>query len=200
MAAKPISALNPSLSELCRDPISLKPLTDAVQLNCYCYYNEETVKALQLYGLSCIQHDRVPSLYGNEDRVSLIVRALLQEGTSSLGKELTSTNVSGEIPEAAKLLYEKGKTLFEKQCFTEAARAFLGATLHHQGYTEAKHSLELALKSFRSSSSCQLPTPQVTTKLLNRRPLLTQSGPSKSPDHPSIYSPEHLVINDDHLP
>ncbi|MBS0649075.1 MAG: hypothetical protein JSS10_07640 [Verrucomicrobia bacterium] len=49
MATKPVSALNPSLLERCQDEISLKPLTEAVLLNCGCTYNEETAEALQKY-------------------------------------------------------------------------------------------------------------------------------------------------------
>lgn len=201
MAAKPISALNPSLSELCLDAISLKPLTDAVQLNCYCYYNEETAKALQLYGLPCIQHERIFSFYGNkEERVSLIVRALLKEGTSSLGKELTSTNVSAEIPIVAKSLFEKGNAFLGQKLFKEAARAFLGATLHCPSYIEAQKSLESALTSLRSSSG-SFSMPGIAAKPLSTRPILTRLATSpQNPASAPVYNAQQLVCHDNHLP
>ncbi|MBS0649073.1 MAG: ankyrin repeat domain-containing protein [Verrucomicrobia bacterium] len=153
MAAKPVSASTPTLLELCQDEISLKPLADAVRLSCGCYYNTETAEALERYHLLCIQHEKFSFYYEVAERITMITRAVLQKETSSSEKELTPANVSTEIPEAAKSLYEKGKILFQKQFFKEAARAFLGATLHCPSYAEAQDSLDSALKFLPDPSS-----------------------------------------------
>ncbi|MBS0649071.1 MAG: ankyrin repeat domain-containing protein [Verrucomicrobia bacterium] len=194
MAAKPISASTPSLLEHCLDKISLKFLTDAVQLSCGCYYNKETAQALHQYQLPCIKHEQVPFYYEYEEHLALLVKAVLQKETSSSGKELTPTNVSTEIPEAAKSLYEKGKALFQKHLFTEAAVAFLGATLHYPSYTEAQNSFASALKFIPGPSagpqisSSDLPMPG-TTAPSTTRPLRTNPEPTPAAAAASLQSP-----------
>ncbi|MBS0649074.1 MAG: ankyrin repeat domain-containing protein [Verrucomicrobia bacterium] len=103
--------------------------------------------------MPCIRHERVPQYYEIEERLSAIVQTILEHTIAFSGKELTPANVSTEIPEAAKSLYAKGKILFQKQFFKEAARAFLGATLHCPTYTEAQNSLASALKFLDDPSS-----------------------------------------------
>ncbi|MBS0649072.1 MAG: hypothetical protein JSS10_07625 [Verrucomicrobia bacterium] len=184
MAAKPVSASTPTLLELCQDEISLKPLADAALLNCGCTYNEETAMALQKYQLPCIGHDRVPNYYDIEKRLRAIVHTILENTLSFSGKELIPTNVSTEIPEAAKSLYEKGKILFRKQLFTEAAIAFLGATLHYPSYTEAQNSFASALKFIPHPSSgpqifsSDLPMPGTTSPSATKPP---RTNPEPTP-------------------
>jgi len=165
MTSKPVSASITAFPDLCRDEISLKLLTDAVLLDCGCSYNTETAEALQSYQLPCLKHEQFVIGYRIEECLRAIVRAILQNETAFPVTQLTSDNVSDEIPEVAKSLCEKGKQLFLKQLFRESARAFLGATLHHPSYTEARSSLESALKFLPNPSSqpqlysSALPTP-----------------------------------------